>query len=205
MTLFETEYDYKRFEEVLEQALEKYPAVTLLAYCVMPNHFHLLVLPIESNELQKFMHWLTMTHTQRWHVDHKTTGAGHIYQGRYKSFLIEKSNYLNAVIRYIERNPLRAKLVKKGDAWKWSSLYRRIHGTPQQQRIFASLPPDVPTNLDKYLVWITEPQTQTELESLRQSVNKCQPYGSDHWKITMTEQFKLQSTMRSRGRPKNGS
>ena len=60
----------------------------LLAYCVMPNHWHLIVWPRKDGELSRFVGWLTLTHTQRWHA-HRTAGSGHVYQGRFKSFPVQ--------------------------------------------------------------------------------------------------------------------
>ena len=64
----------------------------IFAYCLMPNHFYLVLSLGKDGELQKFMQWVTLTHTQRWHVKNNTVGTGHLYQGRYKSFLIDRVN-----------------------------------------------------------------------------------------------------------------
>ena len=125
LKIFFKEEDYRLFESVLVEGIEKYD-VRLLAYCLMPNHFHLVLYPKQDGDVQKFMQWITLTHTQRWHVQNKTIGSGHLYQGRYKSFLIEQDKHLLSVIRYVERNPLRAKLVKRVESWEFSSLARRL-------------------------------------------------------------------------------
>src|SRR3990170_2335011 len=125
--IFNTDEDYYLFERVLEEANERFN-MRILSYCVMPNHWHLVLYPRQDGDLRKFMGWLSMTHTQRWHSSHKTTGSGHLYQGRYKSFLVKTSEYLIQLFRYVERNPLRAKLVKNAEDWKWSSLRRREQG-----------------------------------------------------------------------------
>uniref|UniRef100_UPI00196AE363 transposase n=1 Tax=Aquisphaera insulae TaxID=2712864 RepID=UPI00196AE363 len=75
MGIFEGDDDYAAFERVLVQALARYQ-MRLLAYCLMPNHFHLLVWPREAGDLSDFMRWLTMTHTQRWHAYQRTVGTG---------------------------------------------------------------------------------------------------------------------------------
>src|SRR3990167_8326527 len=110
-TIFKTDHDYRAFEALLEEAREKI-SMRILAYEIMPNHWHLLLYRVNEGDLSSFMQWLTLTHTQRWHVYHNTVGNGHLYQGRYKSFLIQKDNYFLAAIRYIERNALRAGFVK---------------------------------------------------------------------------------------------
>ena len=111
-TLFEDEGDYAAFIRVLEQACARV-AMRLLAYCVMPNHWHLIVWPRKDGDLSRFMNWLTLTHTQRWHQHRHTVGEGHVYQGCFKSFPVETSEYLLMVCRYVERNPVRAGLVDR--------------------------------------------------------------------------------------------
>lgn len=135
LTIFESKDDYGIFKSVLTEAVEKY-SMRLIAYCCMPNHFHLILKPVSDGDLSKFMYWFSMTLTLRWHAIKNTTGSGHIFQGRYKSFLAQDDYHLLTLIRYVERNPLRAKLVKICDEWKYSSLHRRLHGTEEQRRFF---------------------------------------------------------------------
>src|SRR5690349_18459612 len=111
-TLFENDADYTAFIEVLRQAHEEI-STRLLAYCLMPNHWHLIVWPEQDDQLSRYLHWLTMTHTQRWHAHHHTVGTGPLYQGRFRSFPIQEDEHLLTVWRYVERNPLRASLVRR--------------------------------------------------------------------------------------------
>lgn len=201
MKIFDRDEDYILFEKVLEEAKEKFD-VRILAYCIMPNHWHLILYPKNDGDLQKFMGWLSMTHTQRWHSHHRTAGSGHLYQGRYKSFLVQTNQYLLQLFRYVERNALRAKLVKKAENWRWTSLYRRENGSEKQKKLLGEWPIDTPKN---YLYLVNEPHTNTEMESLRYCVNKGKPYGSLAWTRKMIDAFKLESTLRGRGRPKKGS
>ena len=83
MTIFEKSEDYAAFERVLEQAVARTPT-RLLAHCVMPNHWHLVVWPREDGELSRFIRWLTLTHPRRWHAHRHNTGTGHVYPGRFK-------------------------------------------------------------------------------------------------------------------------
>jgi len=198
--IFDKENDYKQFETILEEAVEKFD-MRLLAYCVMPNHWHLVLHPKNDGDMSKFMGWLTNTHTRRWHTTKGTIGHGHLYQGRYKSFLCQKNNYLLALLRYVERNAKRAGLVQKAENWKWSSVWRREHGTNQQKKILSEWPIEIPENYIKYL---NEAQTDEEVNLIRKSVNKNIPFGSDGWVEKMVDKFKLSQTLRGVGRPKNG-
>ncbi|MFC1751738.1 transposase [Patescibacteria group bacterium] len=141
--IFDNDADYKQFESILEEAVEKFN-MRLLAYCIMPNHFHFVLYPENNGELSKFMGWLTNTHTRRWHTAKEKIGQGHLYQGRYKSFLCQENNYLITLLRYVERNAKRAKLVRKAEDWKWSSVWRREFGTIQQKKILSSWPMKIP-------------------------------------------------------------
>jgi len=80
MKIFEKDEDYAAFEAVLEEAVER-TGMRLLAYCVMPNHWHLVVWPREEGDLSRFTGWLTLTHTQRWHAHRRSVGTGHVFQG----------------------------------------------------------------------------------------------------------------------------
>jgi len=201
MQIFDREQDYLLFEKVLEDAKKRFD-MRILSYCIMPNHWHLVLYPKQDGDLQKFMGWFSMTHTQRWHSQHKTIGSGHLYQGRYKSFLVQTNDYLLQLFRYVERNALRAKLVQKAEDWRWSSLYIREKGDEKQKKILDQWPIDVPSN---YLLLVNEPQTNEELELLKCSINKGKPYGGADWVGEMIKKFNLKSTLKNPGRPKKGS
>ncbi len=201
MQIFNEDKDYLLFEKVLREAKEKFN-MRLLSYCVMPNHWHLALYPKKDGDLQIFMRWVSMTHTQRWHAQHKTAGSGHLYQGRYKSFIVQEDKYLLQLFKYIELNPLRANLVQRAEDWKWSSLYKRGEGDEKQKGLLDEWPIDMPKD---YLDLINNPENKEELKLLRYCVKKGKPYGSDAWVNKMINRFNLGSTLRGQGRPKKGS
>jgi putative transposase len=123
-------------EQVLEEAFQR-TRTRILAYCLMSNHWHLLLWPREDDELSEFMRWLTVTHTQRWHANRHTAGTGPIYQGRFKSFQVQSDDLLLTVARYIERNALRAKLVAHATDWQWCSLWRRGRSDPELHALLS--------------------------------------------------------------------
>ena len=98
----------------------------IAAFCLMPNHWHLILWPHGDGDTSAFMRWLTVTHSTRYHAHYHTAGQGHLYQGRFKAFPIQTNHYLRTAWRYIERNPVRAKLVERAEAWPWSSLAVRL-------------------------------------------------------------------------------
>lgn len=123
-TLFASEPDYGMFLRVLADAKKQIP-IRLLAFVVMPNHWHMILWPEQDRQMSQFMHWLTMTHTQRWHKSHGTSGTGPLYQGRFKAIPIQSDAHFLTVARYIERNPVRARLVGRAEHWRWSSASLR--------------------------------------------------------------------------------
>jgi putative transposase len=88
LPIFQKVSDYLAFERIIGEGLEHVPGMRLLAYCLMPNDWHLVLWPRRDGELSNFGHWLTLTHTQRWHAHDHNVGAAHLYQGRFQSFPI---------------------------------------------------------------------------------------------------------------------
>src|SRR6476659_2839010 len=128
-TLFKKDGDYAAFEAALEEAADFQP-MRLLAYCLMPNHWHLVLWPKADGDLSRYVRWVTVTHAQRYHAHYHTAGTGPLYQGRFKAFPVQAGDHLSTVCRYVERNALRAGLVKAAEGWRWSSLWHEVHGPP---------------------------------------------------------------------------
>ena len=148
--IFRKEKDYEAFEKILFQGKEKYP-IQIFSFCIMPNHWHFVLSSENGENIPNFMRWITHTHTQRWHAIYRSIGCGHVYQGRYKSFPIEKDEHFLQVCRYVERNPLRAGIVQKAEDWRWSSLWVRKQGTENQKLLLSFWPIEEP---DSYIEWV---------------------------------------------------
>jgi putative transposase len=194
--IFRTTRDFEAFEEVLVEAKKRVP-MRMLGWCVMSNHWHLVLWPRGDGDLSEFMRWLTVTHTQRWHAAHRTAGTGPLYQGRFKSFPIEADDHLLTVLRYVERNALRANLVEQAGEWRWSSLWHRVH------RDTELVPDEGPICLPR--TWrrmVQSPETEAELKALRRSVVRGIPFGEESWQEQTAKRLGLESTLRPRGRPR---
>jgi putative transposase len=196
-TLFEDLDDYQQFELVLHEAQAR-TGMRILAYCLMPDHWHLVLWPEADGGLGRFITWLTLTHTQRWHAKRGSAGVGHLYQGRYKSFLVQADEHLLPVCRYVERNPLRAGLVGRPEEWRWSSLWRREY---LGSELLSDWPFACPND---WLQFVKRPEPAVELQTLRASAQRGRPFGTAIWVEEMVRRFDLRSTMRPRGRPKQG-
>ncbi len=181
------------------EAMAKHP-IRLLAYCLMPNHWHFVLWPQDDEDMTNFLRWLTHTHTQRWHAHYHNAGTGHVYQGRFKAFPIQENDHLYTVLRYAERNALRADLVKKAEHWRWSSLYHRLGDVGDPLR--ALLHPWPVAEPRDWVARVNQPETEAELEAIRRSVVRGQPFGALPWQARVAKDLNLGYTMRSPGRPK---
>jgi putative transposase len=197
--LFDKDDDYLAFLHVIAQTHSRLP-LRLLAYCLMPTHWHLLLWPQDDGQLSEFMRLLSVTHTQRWHAHHHTAGTGPLYQGRFKSFPIQQDHHFLIACRYVERNPLRAGLVQSADRWPWTSLCARMQKKPPSWLLpIKDWPVSRPKN---WLASVNRAETAGVLEALRQSVKRGRPYGEASWQLRTARQLSLQSTLHPRGRPR---
>ncbi len=166
----------------------------------MPNPWRLLLWPCQDGELSDVMRRVTVKHSQRWHAHHHTSGSGHLYQGRFKSFPIESDEHLYTVLRYVERNPVRANLTERSEAWRWSSAWRYYRGDERQRSLLADWPIDRPGDWRRR---VNRAETQAELTALRRCVRRSQPFGGADWTKRIIERLGLHWTIRPRGRPRN--
>ena len=122
-TLFDDDRDYRRFAKLLKETQTKV-SLRILAYCLMPNHWHLVVWVFTGQSLTDYMHRLTTTHGRQHNEDRDMAGFGHVYQERFRTVEVESDRQLLTVLRYVESNPRAAGLVKQAQEWKWSSAYQ---------------------------------------------------------------------------------
>ncbi len=196
-TLFRKDDDYLAFERILAEGLAQYP-VQLFSYQLMPNHWHLVLRPDEEGAMGQFLRWVTATHTMRYHAHYHTSGEGHVYQGRFKSFPIQDDEHFLTVCRYVERNALRSKLVKRAEKWRWGSLWRWLQKPAPDPQLLSRWP------IRRSPGWVTrvnEPLTKRELERTRTSVQRGRPFGEEAWLQSCVRRLGLESTLRPRGRP----
>lgn len=197
--IFASERDYVGFELVLARTVQNHE-MRLLAYCVMPNHWHLVVWPEKDGDLARFMHSLTTRHVRRWHRSHNTDGTGHLYQGPYRSFPVQSDRHLLSVCRYVERNALSAGLVDRAEDWRWSSadrLVRSQSGRPCPTTFDWPVPR--PNN---WLELLNTALTAAELAGIRRSVERGVPFGNARWREQTADLLCLTSKLHQRGRPR---
>lgn len=188
--------DFLAFEKILAEGIERF-GMRLCAYCIMANHWHLLLWPVNDGDLSEFMQWITLTHTQRYHVFHGTVGTGHLYQGRFKSFPIQKDGHYLTVRQYIEANPLRAGFVKQACDWRWSSLF--LYKGAKSRIKLSYGPVEIPEHWEKLVDEAVNPQ---QIGALQNSMKRGAPFGDLSWQKVTVRKMGLESTTKPIGRPK---
>jgi putative transposase len=191
MRIFSKPGDYSAFIKLLEEARIR-TSMRILSWCLMPNHWHLVLWPHKDGDLASFVGWLSNTHVRRWRAHRHNTGEGHLYQGRYKSFIIQTDQHLLTVLRYVEQNPMRAGSVTQAQDWQWSSATR-------EPLLIADAWP-----LPKPDDWASRLNTalpQVTLDRLQVSITRGRPFGSETWLARNVKRFGLEYTVRDPWRP----
>jgi len=176
----------------MRRASERIP-MRVLAWCLMPNHVHLVLWPHFDGDLGRWMHWLLTSHVLAHRRRYETIGR--IWQGRFKAPPIQQDRHLLVVLRYVERNPVRAGLVGCAEEWPWSSLRRR----GKADSLLATSPVPLP---GPWCDWVNAPLTPAETAAVRTSVERGRPYGDDAWTRVTADRLGLQSTLRPPWRPR---
>jgi putative transposase len=193
-TIFHKDKDFEAFLELMKKAKELFP-VDVLAYCLMPNHYHFLVSPPLAENLSKWAHWFTSVHVAHYHNHYKT--SGHIWQGRFKTFLVQGDDHFISVLRYVEGNPVRASLVNSAHEWPWSSHKFRIGLNTSS--LVDQLPLPLPPDWGKFVNQTMKPD---ELNEMRKCIAHSLPFGNEEWKQKLSGQYGIKCYRKKAGRPK---
>ena len=197
--VFASPDDYRQFLNAIVQTQKRYP-FRLYGYCLMTNHFHLLLAPGDGQSISRIMQSLTVAHTWHYHKTHRT--SGHVWQGRFKSPVIQDDAHAVTVLRYIEANPLRAGMVKDLADYPWSSYLH--HGLGHDDPLVSPLPghEEFLASRKKWRTWVHTPLTAKELERIRKSSSTGRPYGTEAWTKRIAGKLGIPLTDRPRGRPR---
>jgi putative transposase len=169
--LFASPSDFAEFLDLIVWAKGCCP-IRILAYCLMPNHWHMVLWPEEPKAMPSFLHRLCTTHSIRWRKSTGTVGEGHVYQHRYHAFLIESEAYYFRALTYVEANPVRAGLVSSAAEWSWSSLAERLGA---DRGILDPGPLKLP---DNWSALVDQAMTPSELEDIHSKLRKHSPTAS---------------------------
>lgn len=192
-TVFHDAYDYQAFAALASESTRRV-GMEVLAFCLMPNHFHFVLRPATDDSLSKWVHWLMTTHVHRYRL--RYASVGHLWQGRFKAFPIQDDAHLFAVMRYVERNALRAGLVPRADEWPWGSLaHRERHLTCPLVNTPLPLPPE-------WNARVNAADSVIDLNVIRRCVARGTPYGDAVWTRAAADELGLEHTLRPPGRPR---
>jgi putative transposase len=200
--VFHKRADFQAFLDALAELKERKP-FDLYGYCLLNNHFHLLIRPT-GDSISRIMQSLLVSHTQRYHKHHRS--GGHVWQGRFKSPVIQNDEHLLTVLRYIEANPLRARLVRRAEDYLWSSY--RTHGLGEASTLvdalisYDQLSPSPAIRQRKWAEKVHRPLEEKTLVSIRHSNDSGLPYGDSAWIQRLAKKLHLDLTIRPRGRPR---
>src|SRR5262245_5347788 len=164
--VFRHSADYSGFLAAMTDAVNR-TTVRLLAFCLMPNHFHLVLWPVHGQEVSAYMQLLMNAHIRDVQARHGTAGTGHIYQGRYSNSPILTERHFINVCRYVEANPLCAGLVARNEEWEWSSLVRS--GPVDDLNILTLWPVKRPR---KWIELVNRPLGNRELRELKKEMRR---------------------------------
>jgi putative transposase len=195
--LFHSPSDYTAFVQLLLDALTR-AEIEIFAFCLMPNHWHLVLRPTGDRDLARFMSWLTNTHVKRYRARHRDT-SGHLYQGRYKSFIIERDEHLLIVLRYVDANALRARLVGRAQDWRWCSLGCASVDSELARKLLSEWPIDRPM---RWTAIVNAPMRDADVTRVKTSIARERPFGSDAWSHRLARALGKEHTLRPRGRPR---
>ena len=192
--VFHDDADYAAFLTYVREAQERVD-LPLLAVCLMPNHVHLVVRPRQDGDIASWTSWLFTTQVRRHHCKYGTTGR--LWQGRYKSCLIQQDHHLLTVLRYVERNALAGKLVARAEEWRWGSLnWRGSHNSPIA---LTPAPIELPSWWPEF---VNQPMTSAELAAVRESVRRQRPFGSPDWAESAARESGIEQSLAPLGRPR---
>lgn len=199
--LFESDADYAAFTAVLEEGQERYPQVQLLAFCLVPSRFHVVIKPKSDGELSQFMRWVTQTHGHRWRNIGRRVGRGGMYQGRFRSFVVQENQHVLVLCRYIEQLPVREAFSKTAQAWPWSSAGVRAGAGPAKaaRPHLDSWPVRRPGN---WLKLINDSMPKPDVERVETSIIRSRPLGDPPWQQRIARKLHLEHTLRPIGRPR---
>lgn len=199
-TIFYSDHDYRTFLCYVDDARQKYQC-ELHAYVLMPNHIHMLITPSSSNGVAKFVQLIARQYVQYFNQHHNRTGT--LWEGRYKSALVESDNFSINIYRYIEQNPVRNNLVKHPQDYPWSS-YRHNAGIADNKLIaacdaYTALAQQLELRQQYYIKLAEQVVDAPTLTLIRQETNRSRVVGSEQFKKKIETRLGIDLGLKPRG------
>jgi len=196
--VFFSDEDYLTYLEWLHDYSQQHQ-LEILAYCLMTNHIHLVVVPGNENSLQQVLKPLHMRYAQR--INRMKRWKGHFWQGRFFSSPLDE-NYMWAAIRYVERNPVRARMVMKAERYPWSSA--ASHCGLVNDRVLSTQAKwmKLTDQVDDWSGWLAKGESPSEFTLVRRNIEKGLPCGSDRFIKNLEKMIGRSLQFRPQGRPR---
>jgi putative transposase len=200
--VFRAADDYRLFLTALNKTKERYP-FRLYGYCLMTNHFHLLLAPEDGVSISRVLQSLAVAHT--WHYHRRRGTVGHVWQGRFKSPVVQDDDHALVVLRYIEANPLRAGMVADLADYPWSSY--GFHGLGRDDALISPLPAwealgqAQEKRRSYWKKWVHTPLAESQLAEVRRSMVSGRPFGTVAWAESKATVLGPPPAPKRRGRP----
>jgi len=192
LPVFKTSADFRAFLEILARTKgQAHPAIRLYGYCVMPTHWHLIICADTTPALSQFMRHLTRRHAVAYLADHPER-SGAVYQGRFKCVPVQDGDHLRTLLLYVDRNPLKAKLVKSAEEWLWSSVHHHAGLMNDPLLDIDRLPP-----CDDWLTQVNHTESVDDLAEA--ALKRNLPIGDPEWVATLSREWN--DLRRPPGRP----
>ena len=195
VTLFETAADYELFVDLLGDASRRLP-IRILSFAIMPNHWHLVLWPLDDDSLSPFMKWLTGTHAMKWRATRGSQGRGAVYQSRFKAIAVQHDAHFLTLCRYVERNPVRARLVARAENWRWSSAAPATSSA--RWPAMSAWPVRKPKD---WLDRLNVPESTRSLRGVRDAIRAGSHFGSASWRVKTAEALRWRNGLKRPGRP----
>ena len=192
--VFEEKRDYKKYLSWIAKYSKEY-GLKILAYCLMPNHVHFIGVPKKKNSLAKTFNTCHMMHSQ--YFNKKKRKTGHLWQGRFYSCALE-GTHLYSALRYVENNPVRAKLVKAAEDWEYSSANAHLNNT--KSNLLARVEEFI--EIENWRRFLKEEAADAAIKQIRANTLTGRPLGSESFVKNLEKILGLRLFALKRGRPK---
>jgi putative transposase len=185
--IFYGDSDYLEFLRLFHDAANRF-LVRVLAYALMPNHWHLVLWPTTDAGLSACMQWLSFRHVQKWRARRGSRGRGALYQSRFKAIAVQNDEHFLRLCRYVERNPVRARLVSAADQWEWSSA-SSLCSAPARPHLSPWPVPKPP----EWLELLNSHEPTEVVSEIREAIEKSIHYGDRFWQASTAHSLRWQS------------
>jgi putative transposase len=197
--IFIDDKDREKYLSWIQEYSQKF-GLSILAYCLMKNHVHFIAIPDREYSLAKTFHTVHMRYSQ--YFNKKLKSTGHLWQGRFYSCVLDEPHLIVAT-KYIERNPVRAKIVDKPWQWRWSSALVHVDKIVESPLKLADFFGIVDMSYQSWTEYIDSEDDTKKLCEIRKHTLTGRPLGSVSFIEDLEKRFCRKLTALPRGRPKN--